>query len=160
AIVTRALFSQEAGNQTDFIGRSLSRAIRHIAHELMLPVALPELAHRRFQATVRALDRVVYDVIQRRRLGPRGPNDLLAMLMEARDESGAGLTTQELRDEVLTFLLAGHETSALGLTWAWYLLARHNDEERRLHVEAAQVLGGRWPSFSDLARMPYSYSLI
>ena len=160
AIVTRALYGQGADDQADFIGQSLSHAIRHIAHELMLPFELPELANRRFLATVQALDRVVYDVIENRQRDPRGHNDLLAMLMDARDETGAGLSAQELRDEVLTFLLAGHETSALGLTWAWYLLAQHPTAEHRLQAEAAQVLGGRAPDYADLARLPFTHSVI
>ena len=159
-IVTRALYGQEAGDQAEFIGRSLSQAIRHIAHGLMLPFELPELANRLFLSTVRSLDRVVYDVIQNRQRDPREHNDLLAMLMDARDETGAGLSDQELRDEVLTFLLAGHETSALALTWTWYLLSQHPEAERRLQAEAAQALSGRAPSYADLAGLPYTYSVI
>jgi len=160
AIVTRALYSMDASDQADFIGQSLSRAIRHVAHWQMLPFKTPALANRRFLATVQALDRVVYDVIEQRQRDGRERNDLLAMLMEARDESGAGLSAQELRDEVLTFLLAGHETSALGLTWTWYLLAQHPAAERRLRAEVVQALGGRAPVYADLPRMPYMAKVI
>src|SRR5205823_4493039 len=85
---------------------------------------------------------------------PRDRNDLLAMLMEARGEGGVGLNAQELRDEVMTFLLAGHETNALALTWTWHLLAQHPEVARRLQAEAWQVLGGRAPTEADLAHLP------
>ena len=159
-IVTRALYGHDASDQTDLIGQSLSKAIRHIAHGLMLPFELPELANRRFLARVQALDRVVNSIIQSRQRDPQARNDLLGMLMEARDENGLGLSPQELRDEVMTFLLAGHETSALGLTWIWYLIAQHPAAERRLHAEAVQFLGGRAPTYADLANLPYSLNVI
>jgi len=160
AIVTRALYSAEASDQTDFIGQSLSKAIRHIAHGLMLPFALPAVANRRFLATVRALDAVVYEIIQNRQRDAQPRDDLLAMLMEARDENGVGLSPRELRDEVLTFLLAGHETSALGLTWIWHLLAQHPVAEARLHAEAAQLLAGRAPTYAELAGLPFCHNVI
>jgi cytochrome P450 len=155
AIVTRALYGLDASDQAELIGGSLSKAIRHIAHGVMLPFELPEFANRRFLETVRALDAVVYDIIQSRQGDSQERNDMLAMLMDARDESGAGLSLPELRDEVMNFLIAGHETSALGLTWTWYLLAQHPEVEHRLHAETAQILGGRAPNFADLANLPY-----
>jgi len=103
---------------------------------------------------------VVYQIIESRQSEAQARDDLLAMLMEARDENGAGLTAQELRDEVLTFLLAGHETSALGLTWIWYLLAQEPAVARRLRAEAAQVLAGRNPSYAELAELPYCLNVI
>jgi cytochrome P450 len=99
-------------------------------------------------------------VIERRQNDPREHHDLLALLMEARDAQGAGLSRQELRDEVLTFLLAGHETSALALTWGWYLLAQHPAVEGRLQAEAGQVLAGRAPGYADLLALGYTRAMI
>ena len=160
AIVSRALYGLDASDEAEFIGRSRSQGIRHIAHGLMLPFELPALVDRHFLANVRALDQIVYDIIQNRQGDQQERNDLLAMLMEARDDDGAGLSAQELRDEVMTFLLAGHETSGLGLTWIWYLLAQHPEVERRLHAEAVQVLDGRAPAYADMANLPYMSKVI
>jgi len=161
AIVTRALYGLDASDQAELVGSSLVKAIHHTARKLMIlfdfPDWLPLPGGRQFRQAVDALDRVVYGIIENRQRQPQERNDLLAMLMEAREEgSSEGLSAQELRDEVMTLLLAGHETSANGLTWTWYLLAQNPEVERRLHLEAVQVLGGRAPTFADLANLPYT----
>jgi cytochrome P450 len=80
--------------------------------------------------------------------------DLLALLLSARDEErNESLTDQQVRDEAVTFLGAGHETTAVALTWTWYLLSRHPEIERRLRVEIEQVLGDRRPTANDLPRL-------
>jgi cytochrome P450 len=90
----------------------------------------------------------------RRRSGPAA-NDLLDLLLAARDEeSGTGMSDQQLRDEVLTLLFAGHDTTAAALSWAWYLLARHADVQEALHDEAAAHLAGRTPTADDLPHLP------
>lgn len=79
------------------------------------------------------------------------------MLLLARDaETGEGMSDRQLHDEVLTIILAGHETTAVALSWAWYLLARHPEVERKLADELAGALGGRAPSFGDLPNLPYT----
>jgi cytochrome P450 len=81
--------------------------------------------------------------------------------MQARDEeTGATMTDRQLRDEVMTFLLAGHETTAMALSWTWYLLARHPDVERRLVDEIATVLGGRVPTADDVPRLGYARQVV
>jgi cytochrome P450 len=90
----------------------------------------------------------------RRRSGPAA-NDLLDMLLAARDaESDTGMSDAQLRDEVLTLLFAGHDTTASGLAWAWYLLARHPQVQAALHDEAAAQLAGRTPEAEDLPHLP------
>jgi len=78
------------------------------------------------------------------------------MLMNARDEDGSGMSDKQLRDEVLTFLLAGHETTALALSWTWYLLSQYADVEEKLHAELQNVLAGRSPEFADLPVLAYT----
>ncbi len=78
------------------------------------------------------------------------------MLLEAQDEDGSRMTDQQLRDEAMTFLLAGHETTALALSWTWYLLSQHPKVEQRLQQELQQVLSDRTPRAEDLARLPYT----
>jgi cytochrome P450 len=89
-----------------------------------------------------------------------GPKDLLTLLLTARDDDGNSMSDQQLRDEVITILLAGHETTALNLSWSWYLLAEHLEVERKLHAELDAVLGGRLPCASDISKLPYTDKII
>src|SRR5258708_29661086 len=88
------------------------------------------------------------------------PKDLLTLLLSARDDDGNSMSDQQLRDEVITILLAGHETTALNLSWSWYLLAGHPEVERKLHAELDAVLGGRVPTASDLPKLQYTDRVI
>jgi cytochrome P450 len=118
----------------------------------------------RFRAALRSIDRVVYRLIARHRRNQAAGEpdlDLLALLMAMRDEeTGAGLSDRELRNEAVTFLLAGHETTANALTWTFHLLSRHPDVENRLREELAGVLAGRAPTLDDLSRLPYLKQVI
>jgi cytochrome P450 len=90
-----------------------------------------------------------------------GVKDLLARLVAARDEqTGGGMTAQEVRDQVITIFMAGHETTAMAMTWTWYLLSQHPAQESLLHAELATVLGGRLPTADDLARLTYTRMVI
>jgi cytochrome P450 len=104
---------------------------------------------------VRDLDALVYRIIHERRASGEETGDVLSMLLAARDEAGQGMTDRQLRDEVMTLLLAGHDTTALALTWALVLLAQHPDVEARLYAEVHNVLGGRPPTSADAPRLPY-----
>jgi len=107
------------------------------------------------------LDRVVYDIIETRRRPGQQQDDLLAMLLVARDEeTGAGMTDRQLRDEVMTFLLAGHETTAVALTWTWYLLACHPAVAERLRAEIAAAIGSRTPTLEDLPQLRYARMVV
>jgi len=87
--------------------------------------------------------------------------DLLGRLIAARDEeTGGGMSAQEVRDQVVTIFMAGHETTALALTWTWYLLSQHPAAEAKLHAELDQVLGGRPPRHENLAKLPYTRMII
>src|SRR5215218_7780340 len=119
---------------------------------------LPLPASRRFVRSRSRLDARVYDLIERRRASGGGENDLLSLLLKTQDASGdgSGLTDREMRDEVVTMFLAGHETTANALTWCWCLLADHAEAERELHRELAAVLAGRLPTAQDLSRLPFT----
>ena len=82
------------------------------------------------------------------------------MLMLARDDDGQPMTEQQLRDEVITLLLAGHETTALALSWTWYLLSQHPEVDAKLTAELREVLGGRAPTVSDLPRLRYAEQVV
>ena len=105
-------------------------------------------------------DAVDYVITQRRR-HPSDSADLLSMLMNARDEdTGEGMTDEQLRVEVTTFLLAGQETTSLALTWTWYLLSQHAGARQRLEHELDTVLDGRAPEYADLATLPYTRMVV
>jgi cytochrome P450 len=162
-IVVRALFNVEA-EQTEEISSAMNFVMRNTTGIRMLlpPIAryLPTPQMIGFRRAVRHLDETVYGIIGRHRARQEDSGDLLSMLMSARDEDGSHMSDKQLRDEVLTFLLAGHETTALALTWTWHLLAQHPDVEATLHEELDRVLGGCLPEFSDLPQLPYTERVI
>ena len=129
-----------------------------------LPTVLAHLKHphrREFQHALQTLNQIVFRIIDQRRRDGTAREDLLALLLDARDEeTGAPMSDTQLRDEVMTIFLAGHETTATALTWTWYLLATHPEEEERLHKEIAGVLGGRTPTFQDLSSLPLTRMVI
>jgi len=103
----------------------------------------------------------VYRMIAEQRASTSEHSDLLSLLLQARDaDEGTGMTDRQLRDEVLTLLFGGHETTALTLTWAWYLLAQHPRAEARLHAELATVLGDHAPSAADVGRLHFTNAVI
>src|SRR5918997_3370211 len=122
-----------------------------------IPEKVPTPANLRFRRAVRLLDGIIYKIIEERRAGGERAGDLLSMFLEARDEeTGESMSDRQLRDEVMTIFLAGHETTANALSWTWYLLARHSEAEVRLLEELGEVLGGRAPTVGDLPRLRYT----
>ena len=121
-----------------------------------LLLALPLPRARRFRAARAELEAAVASLVTRHH--GSGHDDLLGTLLEAR-EAGA-FDDRAVRDEVMTLLLAGHETTALALTWAFHLLATHPDVERALHDELDRVLGGRLPTAEDLEALPVTRGVV
>jgi cytochrome P450 len=161
-IVGRTLFDADIESETPEIREALT-VFLDVFWTAMLPLAWllegsPLPAARRYRRARAAIDAVIYRLIEEHRAGGVDRGDLLSMLLLARDEGGDGgaMSDTQLRDEVLTLLFAGHETTALALTWAWYLLAQHPDVERRLHGELHRVLSGRLPRADDLPTLPYA----
>jgi cytochrome P450 len=107
---------------------------------------------------LQAVDQVIFNLIRQRRAREAGQNlgDLLSMLMEAQYEDGTRMSDQQLRDEVITLLMAGHDTSTLVLAWTFYFLAQHPEAEAKLVAELKSVLGGRSPTMADLPQLPYT----
>ena len=160
-IVGRTLFSMELGRHSDAVGPAIKVALDHANAQVEniwpVPTWLPTPANFRFRAAMRALDRLVFDIIETRRRTGTGHEDMLAMLMDATDETGVErMNDRQLRDEVLTLALAGHETTANALSFTWYLLSKHPDVERRLFDEVRQVLGDGEPVLADLERLEYT----
>jgi cytochrome P450 len=125
------------------------------------PLWLPTPGNLRARRAVRQLDAVMYRIIAERRAQKTDRGDLLSLLLRARDESdGAGMSDKQLRDEAMTLFLAGHETTALVLSWTWYLLAQHPAAERQLWAELDAVLGGRAPSVDDWPKLKYAEHIL
>lgn len=118
-----------------------------------LPAWVPTARNLRMNRAVEQIDRLIYDIIARRRAGDKR-DDLLGTLLAAQDDEGAGMSDKQLRDEAITLFLAGHETTALLLAHTYYLLSKHPDVERRLHRELESVLAGRLPTADDVKDLP------
>jgi cytochrome P450 len=162
-IVVHCLFNVEA-EDTGGISAAMNVLMRNTTGARMLfpPIAryLPTPTMIAVRRAVRQLDEMVYRIISKHRAGSGDSGDLLSMLMDARDEDGTGMSDKQLRDEVLTFLLAGHETTALALSWTFHLLGQAPLVEEKLHAELGQALGGRAPAFSDLPALAYTDRVI
>ncbi len=124
------------------------------------PIWAPTPTNRRFRRAVAELDRVIFDIIRERRSKNEDKNDLLSMLLNAQDEDGSRMSDQQLRDETMTLILAGHETTALALSWTLYLLSQHPEVEFPLLEELQQVLNGRNPTVADLPKLIYTEKMI
>jgi cytochrome P450 len=122
--------------------------------------ALPTQANRSYSRAVRQLDEVVYAIIARRRAELRESVDLLSMLLKARDEDGGRMSDLQLRDESITLLLAGHETTALALTWTLYLLAQNPEAAAHLAAELDAALAGRLPTLDDVPCLAYTAKVL
>jgi cytochrome P450 len=162
-IVVRALFNVESKEVGDISTAMNVLMSNSVGIRLLLPPAarfLPTPAMVEFRRAVRRLDETVYRIIAERRKNEADTGDLISMLMQARDEDGGRMSDKQLRDEVMTFLLAGHETTALALSWSWHLLAQNPESETKLHEELDRVLGGRTPEFSDLRNLTYAERVV
>jgi cytochrome P450 len=165
-IVGRALLSIDLGGKFDRIGPALTTCLAFGEHRvnnlLGMPVSVPTPRNLRYRKAVRAIDEIVYAIIADRRRTPgKETGDLLSLLMAVRDdETGEGLSDRELRDQLFTFIAAGHETTAVALTWTIYLLSQYPEAAARLAGEIAEVLGQRTPTADDLPRLAYTRRVI
>jgi cytochrome P450 len=136
----------------------------HVANQFMSeymkfpfpPLSFPLPRHRRFQAAIAKIDEIAYGIIRQRRQSEQQEEDLLSMLLSTVDEeTGEGMTDQQIRDEVVTFLVSGSESSGITLTCALTLLAQHPEMQERLQQEVDEVLGGVPPTADMLYKLPY-----
>ncbi|MGH8565942.1 MAG: cytochrome P450 [Gammaproteobacteria bacterium] len=173
-IALRVFFGAEPSQRTLGLARAFTAAAEEIILRLRMPVPLPDwvptAGNRRYLDAVRQLEAAVYAIIAERRRNPdvgifktQRP-DLLGALLAARDEAGRPLSDRQLRDEAITMLLAGHETTALTLVWTWYLLARDpgavDMAVDMLEAEARGVLGGCPARAADLDTLPYTRAVV
>jgi cytochrome P450 len=166
AVVGRALVGAEVEDEAEELGEAIASSLELFRSYTTLPFAglvqrLPLPSTRRFARARRRLDATIHRLVAARRSRPADRGDLLSMLLDARDdETGGHMSDGQLRDELMTLFLAGHETTANALTWTWYLLSRHPDAEARLHAELLEVLGDRRAEAGDLARLRYAWRVV
>lgn len=161
-IVGKTLFDADVVSDAQEVGEAMTvvmdlfNTITIPFFELIQKLPLPQL--RRFDTAKARLDAIIYRLIEQRRLAGEDRGDLLSMLLLAHDTEvdGGRMTDEQLRDELMTIFLAGHETTANALTWTWYLLSSNPEAEARLHEEIDRVLEGRLPDFDDVTKLKYT----
>jgi cytochrome P450 len=160
-IAARTLFGSEVAGET----REIDAALQCLQEGYLaafnsfrpIPLWVPTRANLRMRKAIRRLDQLIYRFIERRRQSGTNCGDLLSHLLQARDEQDGGrMTDRQIRDEAMTLFLAGHETTALALSWTWYLLATHPQVEDRLAEEVRSTLAGFSPTINDMPRLRYT----
>jgi cytochrome P450 len=163
-IVSKALFDIDLSKETHIVGQAVTTVNKLLSDYIYAPFpsfSIPTPRNRRYLVACGTLDQVVHGIITQRRQQNTDADDLLSMLLLARDEeTGQGMNDQQVRDEVITLLIAGHETVSTALTWTWYLLSQHPEVERRLLTELDEVLGGHVPTVGHLAKLSYTHMVL
>jgi cytochrome P450 len=166
-IICRTMFSSDAEELAAHASDALEFAQKSMEFGLLdiLPlIGPPRIKHAQdaIRARFKSMDVAIYRLIgEREQIRDEAPKDFLTRLVAAKDpDDGVGLSAAEVRDEVITIFMAGHETTAVTMTWVWYLLSQHPAEEAELHKELDTVLGGRTPTVEDLPNLPYTRMVI
>lgn len=161
-IAAKTLFDVDMADQADEVGQALAFAIAYFDQwqrnpiAMLLPENVPTPGNLRSRKVIQRLDAIAYELIRQRRESGQDTGDLLSMLLHTQYEDGSQITDQQVRDEVMTILLAGHDTTALAMTWMLYLLSQHPEVEAKLVIELQTVLNGRDPTFADLPQLRYT----
>jgi cytochrome P450 len=163
AIVAKVLLDVDASTDTEEVSSAVDVLMEDFNYRLSTPLAWPRGVptpwNLRVKRAIRRLKGIIQRIIRERRAEDRG--DFLSLLVNARDEeTGQGMSDRQIGDEVMTMFLAGHETTANVLTWAWYLLAQHPEAEQKLLNEFASVLNGRAPTVADVPRLAYAERVV
>ena len=165
SIVAKALLDVDLTSQYTDVGRCLDFLMEDFSYRFenvfSIPMWFPTPWNRRAQRSIHRLFEIIEEIIRQRRAAGADRGDLLSILVQARDEAdGSGMTDRQVRDEVMTLFLAGHETTANALSWTWYLLAGHPEVETKLRAELRDVLGDRPPAVADLPRLRYAEQVV
>ena len=162
-IVGKTLFGVEVTGEVQEVGHSLEALMElnsDFRRLMLVPGWLPTLTNIRAGLAIRRLDRMIYRIIREGRTSGEDRGDLLSLLLRAQDDDGSHMSDVQLRDEALTIFLAGHETTAVALSWTWWLLDQHPEIEAKLHAELNLVLQGRTPTLEDLPGLRYTEHVI
>lgn len=163
-IVAKTLFDADVSGDADRVGELLTRILEASNDRLnaafQIPDWVPTAKTRQMHHDIAELDAIIQRFIDERRRSGEDKGDLLSTLLQARDDDGSGMDDQQLRDELMTIFLAGHETTAMNLTWTWYLLMQHPEIMERLKHEVDSVLGDRPATLADLPNLKYAEMVI
>ncbi|MGB0383514.1 MAG: cytochrome P450 [Ardenticatenaceae bacterium] len=164
-VIARTMFTKDMSQQSDMMYKAFTEALDGLDRNIKRPDFMnkwPIPSNRRFEKAIETIDDTMYKLIAERRGSDASHNeeeeqDLLSLLLNVRDEeSGAGMGDQQIRDEITTMFLAGHETTAMTLAWTWYFLSRHPIVGQKVYAEVDDVLGGRTPTVDDLEKLTYT----
>lgn len=163
-ITAQTLFGAGVEADAADIGASLCVAqecfVQRFLSAIRVPLSWPTPSNLRLKRAVRRLDEILYRIIADRRGHPSDRGDLLSILLNAQEEDGTRMTDRQLRDEAMTLFLAGHETTALTLSWTWACLGQNPEAEAKLAAEVHEVLGDRLPTADDLPRLRYAEHVV
>ena len=164
-IVVRTLFGtgidpRDANAVSDAFNVTIDRIAIRFRRPVKIPDWIPVPSNVKFNQSIRQLDRLIYGFIRERRASAERGNDLLSMLVDAKDENGEAMSDKQVRDEAITLFLAGHETTAIALSWTMYLLSQHPEVEAKLREELDTVLQGRPPAPEDYKRLEYTERVV
>lgn len=165
-VIAKAMFDVDVGDQVDDLRKAVAIFSETLFHEVSSPITLPDwlplAAKRRKRWAIRTVRSTIEEIIRQRRAAGEDKGDLLSMLLLAVDEgeNGRGMTDEQARDEAVTMFRGGHDTTAAGLAWILYLLARHPDVQRRVEEEVDTVLQSRPATFVDLPQLRYTEMVV
>ncbi len=159
-IVAQCLFGAEVADAAERVGKAMEvvteRFIANASLAMLFRFDIPVFLARREWRAIRELNEIIGGIIRKRSSSDQPREDLLDMLLRARDADGNPMSGEQVRDEAMTLFLAGHETTAIALSWACYLIAQDPRIEAKLAEELQEVLGGRVPTPEDLPRLRYT----
>ncbi len=161
SVIWRLLFGQDLRSEGETIREAIAvgQSLIKLQYDSLLasvtPLWVPIPRHRRFTRGFLMIEERLFQFIHERRMAAEPHDDVLSLLLSATDTEGRQLSDEEIRDELMTFLLAGHETTANVLTWTWFLLSQYGSVRERLTQELNEVLGDRLPNAADLPRLRY-----
>ncbi|UOE95315.1 cytochrome P450 [Alkalihalobacillus sp. LMS39] len=163
-IICKTMFSLSFEEGANMIGEPIDDvmklSIKRMRSILPVPLFIPTKINRHYTKAIAELDEIIYSFIEQRREFKETHHDLLGVLMEAKDEQGMGMTDQQLRDEVMTIFLAGHETTANALSWTVYLLSQHPEIEQKVHQEIEENIGKEALTIEHYNKLPYTQNVI
>ncbi|WP_414474776.1 cytochrome P450 [Microvirga sp. M2] len=163
-IAAKTLFDAETSQDVAEVSRAIDEVMEQISirfrRPFWIPDAIPLPGNLRYRRSVQRLDQLVARMIADRQNKSEDRGDLLSQLTFACDEAGQPMSVRQIRDEVITMLLAGHETTALALSWTWYLLGLHPAADAQLAEEAHTVLGERSPTVDDLPHLQFTEQVV
>jgi cytochrome P450 len=163
-VVGRALFATDLSGDADELTRATLQGLDVVIARARVPITppswIPTPANRRLRSANGRLDAAVRSMVRERAARGVGESDMLDLLMAMRDEDGTGLSEEEIRDQIVTFIVAGHETVASALTWSWGLLAQDAQAQRRVQQEADSVAGRHPLTMEDLHSLPFTRAVL